>query len=232
MEIKNKNLVNLFYQIFPEKIMHNHTYCLKRFVRYIAKKHDKKGKKLIDIGAGNCPYQNYFSKLKYTSQDIKQNKVKIDIISSAVSIPVKNKSFDYILCIQVLEHLKEPHLVFKEFYRILKKGGSLFLTTHMAFEEHMQPNDYYRFTRYGLKHLAKTSGFKVKKIKAQGGRFIVLAREIQVLGLRIIKNKWIVILFYLIFLIPIFLLSLILYLLDYLDKDKSLSLNYECVFIK
>ena len=39
-------------------------------------------------------------------------------------------------------------------------------------------------------------------------------------------------LFYLVFSVPIFVMCLILSFLDYLDKDKTLTLNYECIFIK
>jgi len=233
MEIKDKKLINLLYKIFPEKIIHNHTYQVKRFIKSVADKYDKKGKKIIDIGAGTCPYKKYFQQSQYFSQDLKNNPQKtIDFVGDATSIPVKNNSFDYILCLQVLEHLTKPHLAFKEFFRILKPGGKLFLTTHMAFEEHMIPNDYFRFTRYGLKYLAETTGFKTIKIKPQGGRFIVLARELQILFLRLSNNKYLVYLFYLIFFLPLFLLSLILLTLDFLDKNKDLTLNYQGIFVK
>jgi len=232
MDIEKK-LINIAFKIFPEMIIHNHTYRLKKFVKNIAERYDLKGKRILDIGAGDCQYKNYFKSLNYYSQDIKNNKEKnINYICDVKSIPVKNGSFDYILCTQVLEHLKEPHLTFKEFYRILKKDGKLFLTTHLAFEEHMIPIDYFRFTRYGLKYLAESNGFRVKRITPQGGRFIVLGKEIQILIPRILKNKYLTIFYYLIFFIPIFLLNLTLFLLDFIDKEKNLTLNYECIFVK
>ena len=123
-------------------------------------------------------------------------------------------------------------MAFREFHRILKKNGQVFLTTHLAFEEHMIPNDYFRFTQYGLKYLAESNGLKVKKITPQGGRFLVLAKELQTLIPRLLKNKLAIYIFYLIFSIPLFFLSLILFLLDFLDKEKSLTLNYECIFVK
>ncbi|PIS08811.1 hypothetical protein COT75_05015 [Candidatus Beckwithbacteria bacterium CG10_big_fil_rev_8_21_14_0_10_34_10] len=233
MEIKNKKLINIFYKLFPEEIINNHTFKIKQFVGLVVKKTDKKGKEIIDIGAGECPYKSFFKKAKYYSQDIKNNSQKnINYVCPAEAIPVKNNTFDYILSTQVLEHTPEPNLVFKECFRILKKDGQLFLTTHMAFEEHMAPKDYFRFTRYGLKHLAKISGFKVRRITPQGGRFIVLAKELQVLFLRLTNNKFFIFIFYLVFTLPLFLLSFVLFLLDSLDKEKSLTLNYECIFIK
>lgn len=228
-----EKLINLYFRIFPKIISHNHSYRLKSFVKQVVDKYDKEGKKLLDVGAGGCQYKNYFQKVKYYSQDISNNQKRgIDFVSNIKSIPVKSNSFDYILCTQVLEHLKEPHLAFKEFYRILKSGGKVFLTTHMAFEEHMVPVDYFRFTRYGLKYLAESNGFRVEKIEPQGGRFIVLAKELQVLFPRLVKNRYLVFIFYLIFSVPLFFLSFILFLLDFLDKEKTLTLNYECIFKK
>lgn len=231
MEIKDNKLTKLYFKVFPEIIMHNHTYRLKHFIKEISEKYCLKGGKIIDVGAGTCQYKNYFKNLRYFSQDIENNQQKsIDYIGEFDILP--SSTFDYVLCSQVLEHLKEPGKAFRNFYRILKKGGKLFLTTHMAFEEHLVPGDYFRFTRYGLKYLAESNGFQVVKINPQGGRFLVLAKELQILWPRLIKNKEGILVFYLIFSLPLFILSLILFLLDYLDKDKNLTLNYECIFIK
>ncbi len=229
-KLRNR-LFDIYFTIFPEIIMNNHTYMIKQFIREISGKYDLKGKKLIDIGAEDCQYKKYFKNIEYFSQDIKNNENKnINYIGEIDTLP--SGKFDYILCTQVLEHLKNPDKAFKNFFRILKKGGKVFLTTHMAFEEHFVPYDYYRFTRYGLKYLAEKNGFKVQKIKPQGGRFIVLAKELQTLIPKIIRNKTLGNIFYLVFSVPLFLLCLILFCLDFLDKDKTLTLNYECVFSK
>ena len=45
-------------------------------------------------------------------------------------------------------------------FRVLKPGGKVFLTTHMAFEEHMLPHDYWRFTEFGIKLLGERAKFK------------------------------------------------------------------------
>lgn len=231
MEIKSSQLTSFYFKIFPEAIMHNHTYRLKQFVRQIALEYDQKGKKIIDVGAGDCQYKNYFKKAEYFSQDIENNQEgTIDYVGNLDVL--SNETFDYILCTQVLEHLQKPDKAFGQFYRILGKGGKVFLTTHMAFEEHMIPHDYFRFTRYGLKFLAESSGFRVERIGPQGGRFLVLAKELQTLVPRLLKNKYVIFIFYLLFSLPLFLLNLILFLLDFLDKEKTLTLNYECIFVK
>jgi SAM-dependent methyltransferase len=75
---------------------------------------------------------------------------------------VADHSYDYLLCDQVLEHLEgNPQDAFDAVYRVLKPGGIAVLTTCMMQEIHggQKPNgewrDYYRFTPWGLKYLAK-----------------------------------------------------------------------------
>jgi len=41
--------------------------------------------------------------------------------------PFKDESFDVVFCSHVIEHLRSPYDVLKEFHRILKRGGKLIL---------------------------------------------------------------------------------------------------------
>lgn len=225
-------LVDFLYKIFPKEIINNHAYSINKFIIKAARECNKKNKKVLDIGAGELPYKGYFNKCRYFTQDIINYNGVIDYVSDAKNIPVKNESFDYVICTQVMEHVQEPHLVIKEMYRILKKGGKVFLTTHGNFEEHGIPYDFFRYTRYGLKYLALSNHFKSVKIKPQGGRFIAVSKFIQTLIPRILKNRYLVYIYYTIAIVPIFFIHLVFFFLDKLDKDKSLTLNYECIFVK
>ncbi len=44
-------------------------------------------------------------------------------------LPFEDGSFHYIACIEGIEHLENPFLCIREFSRVLKRGGSLILTT-------------------------------------------------------------------------------------------------------
>ena len=216
--------------------MKYHNYRVERFVEYVAQKYDVKGKKLIDIGAEKCPYRNYFHQIKYFSQDIKQNKKRnFDFIADVnEGIPkITDDSFDYILCTQVLEHLKEPKFVFKEFRRILKRGGKLFLTTHMCYDEHMVPFDFFRFTKFGLRYLGESNGFVLEYISPHGGIFQVIARIFNTLPIKLFfKSGFLYYLYIILFTLPIFIFNLCCYFLDNLDREKSMTLNYECIYRK
>jgi SAM-dependent methyltransferase len=43
--------------------------------------------------------------------------------------PFKNNSFDYIMCIEGIEHIENPHHVLRESFRVLRDGGYLVVTT-------------------------------------------------------------------------------------------------------
>lgn len=44
-------------------------------------------------------------------------------------LPFRDGSFDYVVCIDGIEHLENPYLAIREFARILKPGGELFIST-------------------------------------------------------------------------------------------------------
>ena len=106
------------------------------------------------------------------------------------------------------------------------------MTTHGNFEEHGIPYDFFRYTRYGLAFLATSNKFKVERITPQGGRFIATAKYIQTLFPRVLKNRYLVYIYYFFATIPLFFMHFLFYYLDKLDKDQSLTLNFDIVFVK
>lgn len=212
-------------------LMMNFYWRIDRFVEKVAKKYDRSGRKLLDIGAGTCKYRQLFTKLQYSSQDIEQNATNtIDFVGDWKKI--ETSSYDYILCTQVLEHLPDPHQAFREFKRILKPSGKLFLTTNFIYQIHMEPRDYFRFTEYGLKRLGEANGFKVEKLERQGGIFQTLAYLINTLPLRMGLEKspwsyW----FYIVMFSPVIVITnLIAVGLDTAIKSNSLVINYGVVY--
>lgn len=132
--------------------------------------------KVLDVGAGKTPYKQFIKFDKYVTLDnfdYPGIDIKADITKK---IPLKSNSFDGVVCIQVLEHIKEPAKAIKEMHRVLKKGGQCLLTTHMAAPIHGAPHDYYRFTPFILKELFKD--FKKVEIKANGGAVLSILQLI------------------------------------------------------
>jgi SAM-dependent methyltransferase len=197
----------------------------------------KPNKSILDAGAGDCQYKIYFRRSQYKSQDnahansfFKYN--QIDIKSEIYNIPVAKSSFDYILCTQVLEHLEYPTRAFKEFRRILKPKGRLFLTAPFIAQEHDLPYDYFRFTKSALRSLSENNGFKVIEINSQGGKCIALGVMIKDLLPLSTKNRQFQLLLYVLEMPIVAPILFFLYLLDFLDKDKECTINYEAIFEK
>lgn len=108
------------------------------------------GSKILDAGAGELQYKKYCDHLEYVSQDFGQydgkgdsiglqktqgwDNTKLDIVSDITNIPVSDASFDAVMCIEVLEHIPEPILAIKEFYRILRGGYDDFDCASLFFD--------------------------------------------------------------------------------------------------
>ena len=126
--------------------------------------------KLVDIGCGSKPYIKYFKYIdEYIGVDLISNEA--DIVANAKSLPIESNSVDVVLCSQVIEHDAEPVKIIAEIRRILKKDGVLILSAPQMGRLHGEPNDYYRFTKWGLNYLLEKNGMKIEVIEPHGGIF-------------------------------------------------------------
>jgi len=125
----------------------------------------------LDVGSGKFKRYDFFFKYdKYITLDINP-KHKPDIVASADNIPLKDGLMDSIICTQVLGDIKNPSVVLKEFFRILKSGGVVLLSESLLNELHDEPNDFWRFTKFGFRYLFEKNGFEIIKVKQIGGFF-------------------------------------------------------------
>lgn len=76
-----------------------------------------------------------------------------DVIGVAEELPFKDETFDAVLSLNVLEHLKNPFSAASEISRVLKKNGQLFCVVPLLQPVHGYPSHYYNMTAEGLKNL-------------------------------------------------------------------------------
>lgn len=82
----------------------------------------------LEIGAGKAPYCDP-ARTKFLDKftDNKDGTPNPDIISDASVIPTESEKFDYVFSSHVLEHMQNTIATLKEWIRVLKKDGVLFL---------------------------------------------------------------------------------------------------------
>jgi hypothetical protein len=61
-----------------------------------------------------------------------------------------------------------------EIKRVMKPGARILVTCPFAIPEHEQPNDYARYSSFGLKHLFEKNNFKVIEFEKIGNHFDTL----------------------------------------------------------
>ena len=98
-------------------------------------KERKKGK-LLDAGAGSGKLSQILDKLGYDvracdieTHHFKHSKIKIDTVDLNKKWRYSNKSFDYILALELIEHLENPWNFIREAHRVLKTKGILILSS-------------------------------------------------------------------------------------------------------
>ena len=140
---------------------------------------------VLDAGAGRAQYRRLFSHARYETADFMavagKNYRRPDYVCDLVAIPVADARFDHVVCTQVLEHLPAAARD-RGARRVLKPGGTLWLSAPLFYAEHERPYDFFRYTRYGLSACSPTRGFEVREIAWLEGYFGTLSYQARVLS--------------------------------------------------
>ncbi len=145
------------------------------------------GSRVLDVGAGACPYRALFAHCDYRTQDLAPLKGEqlrqgrygqIDYVGDATAIPAPDAEFDAILCTEVLEHLPEPIRVIHEMGRLLKPGGVLLLTAPLGSGIHQEPYHFYGgYTPFWYRRFLAEAGFETIEVEANAGFFRFFGQE-------------------------------------------------------
>ena len=132
---------------------------------------------VLDIGSGNAGYLRLIdpSNTLYTIDYPVTNKkyqVKPSIFSDARCLPVTNDKADVVLLFEVLEHVEDTEKVINEIHRVLRPGGEFYLSVPFIYPIHDAPNDYWRFTIYGVTQTLKNGGFEIANLVVHGNTLV------------------------------------------------------------
>ena len=117
----NKKNNNGDRNFLAERDVYTITYLLKEFYGFDI----IKGHKILDLGSGDKFLEKEFNKkgVYYFSLDIN------DLDFDRDQFKLEENSFDLVISLAVLEHLKNSNLFLSEIKRVLKNGSYLFLST-------------------------------------------------------------------------------------------------------
>ena len=134
---------------------------------------------MLDVGSGDRPYEALYTPhvSRYIGMEYPgaySTGCRYDIGGDALRLPCKDDSVDTVLSNQVIEHVREPWTMVEEIARVLKPGGSFIITAPHIWGLHNEPDDYYRFTKYGLQYLLENAGLKVLYVNPMAGYWVTV----------------------------------------------------------
>lgn len=212
-------------------------YLLKD-IASLVKKYQFKGS-ILDIGCGQKPYKYLFKKAdQYLGVDFKNFSINKDFkgekpdlyfksdYSKTLTLNLSDESFDHAVSFQVLEHHQDPAKMVSEMARITKRGGYLMISAPFLAGLHEEPQDYQRFTKYGLIELCKKNNCRILEIREQGSLFSTISLLLnEYLNNFAARNKFCYFLGALVYL-PFLLFSYLSLFLDQIFKSDKIFFNY------
>jgi SAM-dependent methyltransferase len=113
---------------------HLYNYLLrKRAVRNCVR--GKGGGRILEVGSGLSPVMTdisgvVFSELSFPAlRTLRKNQRQgLFVTADAMHLPFKSGSFSWVICSEVLEHIRDDRSALEEMAAVLKQGGSLILT--------------------------------------------------------------------------------------------------------
>ena len=129
-----------------------HQFLVERELKKYAA--NKTNKKILEIGSGNSSYRKFFKSCSFLATDIKKFP-GVDELADVTKLRYKPNSFDIVICVSVLEHVKDYQKAISEIFRVLKPGGETVVVVPFLFPLHDIPGDYWRFTGYALREIFK-----------------------------------------------------------------------------
>jgi SAM-dependent methyltransferase len=136
------------------------------------------GLAVLDVGGRLQPYRSLLgARVKsYVAVDLHLTPL-VDVSAVAEALPFSDEQFDLVICTQVFEYFPNPALAAAEIWRVLRKGGSAFISAPAVFvRDHDQ--EYWRFLPEGLRYLLR--GFESVEVIPEGNSLTGLIRTLNV----------------------------------------------------
>lgn len=129
------------------------------------------GSQVVDGNIQNS-YRHIFEEKKIVGKYVGVDMVEGDNVDIVLKNPydwkeIKSKSFDFVICGQVFEHVEFFWITLMEIRRVLKVGGKCCIIAPSSGYEHRYPLDCYRYYPDGMKAISKYVGLETKECYAE-----------------------------------------------------------------
>lgn len=127
--------------------------------------------RLLDLGCGKAPLYEVYAPLvsEITCVDwMPGDHVDLSCDLSE-PLPFADAQFDTIILSDVLEHIPDPELLWREMARVLSPGGKVIMNVPFYYSIHAHPHDYYRYTNFALERFVANNGLELVQLHAFGG---------------------------------------------------------------
>lgn len=158
---------------FNPSITHTAYLLRNRLLKSLVKHAPSLTGSIMDFGCGSKPYRALFEVDEYIGVDFhgeghSHDNESIDVFYDGLTLPFEANRFDGVFTSEVFEHVFNLEHMVKELHRVLKPGGKMLITCPFAICEHEAPNDFARYTSYGIKDLLERNGFRVLAFEKSG----------------------------------------------------------------
>jgi ubiquinone/menaquinone biosynthesis C-methylase UbiE len=117
---------------------------------------------VLDLGCGDTVHRNVCEMAGFTYVGVDFDNRKAPILADAHVLPFCDDSFDFLISINLLEHIQYPFVMIREAHRVLRPNG-VFIGT-VAFLEPFHGNSYYHHSRLGTLNTLRYGGFDILQL--------------------------------------------------------------------